>query len=84
MCFVGIENKSVEELRDFKDQIYQQIDTKILESQAFDPVSRRMVDAALHETRLRPDSLFVPETIVCSVPFYRGKGNPLTTYSTQY
>ncbi len=63
ICFVGIENKSAEELGDFKDQLYQQIDTQIVQSNCFRPVSRRMVDAALVETRLRPDSLLVPSNL---------------------
>ncbi len=61
VCFVGIENKSVEELTDFKDQIYERIDSQINGAQTFRSISRRMVDAALVETRLRPDSLFLPE-----------------------
>ncbi len=60
VCFVGVENKSVEELIDFKDQIYERIDSQINSSPSFRSVSRRMVDAALVETRLRPDSLFIP------------------------
>jgi hypothetical protein len=60
ICFVGVENKSAEELGDFKDQIYQQIDTHIVQSGAFRPISKRFVDAGLRETRLRPDSLFIP------------------------
>ena len=60
VCFVGVENKSVEELVDFKDQIYERIDSQINSSPSFRSVSRRMVDAALVETRLRPDSLFIP------------------------
>ena len=77
ICFVGIENKSVEDLGDFKDQIYQQIDTKILESQAFDPVSRRMVDSALHETRLRPDSLLVPDNMRLFSSVLQRQGQPI-------
>lgn len=61
VCFIGIENKSVEELTDFKDQIYERIDSQINGAQTFRSISRRMVDAALVETRLRPDSLFLPE-----------------------
>lgn len=60
VCFVGIENKSAEELHDFKDQIYERIDSQINGAPQFRSVSRRMVDAALLETRLRPDSLFLP------------------------
>ena len=63
ICFVGVENKSIEELGDFKDQIYQQIDTMLVQSQVFQPVSKRVMDAALRETRLRPDSLLIPENM---------------------
>ncbi len=60
VCFVGIENKSAEEIGDFKDQLYQRIDMQINQTDAFRGISRRLVDAALLETRLRPDSLFLP------------------------
>ena len=60
VCFIGIENKSAEELGDFKDQLYERIDTQINTAETFRAISRRMVDAALLETRLRPDSLFLP------------------------
>jgi hypothetical protein len=60
ICFVGIENKSAEDLNDFKDQIFERIDSQINSAPQFRSVSRRMVDAALLETRLRPDSLFLP------------------------
>src|SRR5262245_54743838 len=33
ICFVGVENKSAEEIGDFREQIYQKIDTCINESQ---------------------------------------------------
>ena len=57
VCFIGIENKSAEELGDFKDQLYQRIDTQINSAESFRAISRRMVDAALLETRIRPDDL---------------------------
>ncbi len=60
VCFVGIENKSAEELGDFKDQLYERIDSQINQVETFRGISRRMVDAALIETRLRPDSLYLP------------------------
>lgn len=63
ICFVCVENRSIEEIGDFKEQIYEQIDSQILAAQMFEPISRRFVDAALYETRLRPDSLFVPENM---------------------
>ncbi len=59
VCFIGIENKSIEEIGDFKDQLYERIDSQINGAETFRSVSRRMVDAALVETRLRPDSLFL-------------------------
>ncbi len=61
VCFVGIENKSAEEMLDFKDQLYERIDSQINGAPQFRSVSRRMVDAALVETRLRPDALFLPD-----------------------
>tara|TARA_R110002049_G_scaffold285698_2_gene466818 strand:+ start:27929 stop:28765 length:837 start_codon:yes stop_codon:yes gene_type:complete len=61
VCFIGIENKSAEELLDFKDQLYERIDSQINSAETFRGVSRRMVDAALIETRLRPDSLYLPQ-----------------------
>lgn len=61
VCFVGIENKGAEELVDFKDQLFDRIDSQINSQADFRGVSRRMVQAALRETRLRPDSLFLPD-----------------------
>lgn len=61
ICFLGVENYSAEEIGDFKEQLYEQIDTRLRESQAFDALSRRYVEAGLRETRLRPEMLFNPE-----------------------
>jgi hypothetical protein len=60
ICFVGVENQSAEELCDFKDQLCEIIDNRIVQSGAFQPVSRRFVQEALRELRLRPEELFVP------------------------
>lgn len=76
ICFVGIENKSAEEIGDFKDQLYQQIEAKILESDCFQPISRRMVDAALMETRLRPDSLLIPSNMQLFTAVLQRQGSP--------
>ena len=69
ICFVGVENKSAEELGDFKDQIYEQIDAKIGGAESFRTISRRVVEAGLQQTRLRPDALVIPDnmTLFCSV-----------------
>jgi Peptidoglycan-synthase activator LpoB len=60
ICFVGVENKSAEELGDFKEQIYQKIDTCITSSGSFDVVHRKFVEAGLKQCGLRPDDLFLP------------------------
>ena len=63
VCFVGVENCSAEDMGDFRNQVYELIDSQILESPNFEPISRRYVDAALRQTRLRPDALFLPENM---------------------
>ena len=77
ICFIGVENKSSEDLGDFKDQIYQQIDAKIRESNTFAAISRRMVDAALYETRLRPDSLYIPDNMRLFTAVLERQGQPM-------
>lgn len=63
VCFVNVENCSAEDMGDFRNQVYELIDAQILESPNFEPISRRYVDAALRQTRLRPDALFLPENM---------------------
>jgi hypothetical protein len=63
VCFIGVENKSIEELGDFKEQIYQTVDTQIVRSRSFQSIDRRFVEAGLRESRLRPDELFIPKNM---------------------
>lgn len=77
ICFVGVENKSAEEIGDFKDQIYQAIDTKILESGTFQAINQRFVQAGLRETRLRPDELFVPANMRAFAAVLEQEGQPV-------
>jgi hypothetical protein len=63
ICFVGVENKTAEEIGDFKELIYESIDAKLLESSTFCPISRHYVQAGLSQARLRPDQLFVPDNM---------------------
>lgn len=77
VCFIGIENKSAEELGDFKDQLYERIDTQINASDNFRSISRRMVDAALRETRLRPDSLFLESSRQMFAASLNRQGSPV-------
>ena len=63
VCFVGVENCSAEELADFHEHLYELIDARISQSPNFAPLTRRAVSAALEETRLRPESLLVPDNM---------------------
>ena len=76
ICFVAVENKSAEEIGDFKEQLYQIIDTHILQSNVFIPVSKRFVDAGLTQTRLRPDALLVPQNMAIFSAAMAQQGQP--------
>jgi hypothetical protein len=76
ICFVAVENKSAEEIGDFKEQLYQIIDTHIVQSNVFIPVSKRFVDAGLTQTRLRPDALMVPQNMALFAAAMSQQGQP--------
>jgi hypothetical protein len=76
ICFCGIENASAEELGDFKEQLYEIIDQKIVEAQVYEPISRRFVEAGLREGRLRPDELFLPNNQRTFIAIMEKQGNP--------
>lgn len=61
ICFVGVENYSAEELVDYKEQLYEMIDTSVSSSGQFTCISRRYVEPALRAERYRLDDLFLPE-----------------------
>lgn len=61
ICFVGVENHSAEELADYREQLYEMIDTSISSSGQFTSVSRRYVEPAIHAGRYRMQDLFLPE-----------------------
>src|SRR4051794_28203050 len=61
ICFLHVENKSIEEIGDFGDQIYQKVNTIINESDTFELVNVRAVKAALQEAGMRPDNLYTPK-----------------------
>jgi hypothetical protein len=77
ICFVGVENKSAEDIGDFKEQLYEIIDQRILESQVFQTVNRRFVDAGLRDARLRPDQLLVPEQMRAFAATMEQQGQPI-------
>lgn len=77
VCFIGVENKSIEELGDFKDQIYQQIDTLLVQSQTFQPLNRRVLEMATRELQMRPDSLLIPENMQQFTAVLQRQGQPI-------
>jgi hypothetical protein len=76
LCFVGVENKTAEEIGDFKEQIYESIDTRLLECGTCAPISRRYVEAGLMQTRIRPSDLFVPDNMRTFVAIMEQQGQP--------
>ena len=59
ICFVGVENKSAEELGANKEALYESIDTVIVNSGIYHNISKRFVDAALRETGIRTEQIFL-------------------------
>lgn len=60
ICFFGIENDSAEELGDFREQLFEIINQRIVEAMAFDMIAREFATAGLREAGLRPDQLYLP------------------------
>ncbi len=77
MCFIGVENQSIEEIGDFKAQITQIIDTKINTSGTFQQVSGRFMKAGLDAAGLRPDQLFVPDKMELFLKAMKAAGQPI-------
>ncbi len=77
ICFVAVENKSAEEIGDFKERIYEIIDQRILESEVFESINRRFIDAGLRDSRLRPDQLMVPENRRAFAALMEQQGQPV-------
>jgi len=61
VCFAGVENRSAEPLGDFREQIYEHIDSLVGTAPNFRMISRRYVEGAMTEIRCRPDALIIPE-----------------------
>jgi hypothetical protein len=76
VCFVGVENRTAEEIGDFKEQIYESIDSRLLDCGSCAPISRRFVEAGLREVRLRPDQLFIPENMRTFIGIMEQQGQP--------
>jgi hypothetical protein len=76
ICFVGLENKSSEDLGDFKAQIVETIDNRLNQMPAFEQVSMRFTEAGLREARLRPDELFLPNNQRKFLAVMEAQGKP--------
>jgi len=63
VCFISLENASMEELGDFKEHIKTAILEEISSSEQFEIVSDRAVTAGLRALSLRPDDLFMQENM---------------------
>ena len=76
ICFVGVENQSSEEIGDFKQQIYQLIDSRILNSRIYQSKSQRFVAAGLQQCGLRPDELLIPSNMQRFTAAMEQQGQP--------
>jgi len=63
VCFISLENASMEELGDFKEHIKTAILEEISSSEQFEIVSDRAVTAGLRALSLRADDLFLQENM---------------------
>lgn len=63
ICFVGVENYSSEDIGDFKDQLFEQIDSSVASSGQFQTISTRYVENGLRQLRLVPGDLMVPQNM---------------------
>jgi len=77
VCFITLENKSREELGDFKDHIETAIREEISSSEQFEIVSDRAVTAGLKALGLRPDDLFMPENMRIFASIMGRDGTPV-------
>ncbi len=77
IAFLGVENKSMEELVDWRDTVRQQIDTAVNKSGRYRNISDRFVAAALREDGLRADELFVPEKRRMFLKTLEANGSPV-------
>ena len=77
VCFVGLENSSIEELADFKDHIKTAISERISQSEQFELVSDRAVTAGLRTLGFRPDDLFMEGNMTMFVSAMGRGGTPV-------
>ncbi|MDR1383989.1 MAG: penicillin-binding protein activator LpoB [Planctomycetaceae bacterium] len=76
VCFVSLENKTNEELGDFKEQLFEIIDTQISESDVFTTVSPRAIEGAMRTAGFRAEQLFLPENMAAFSAAMQKGGEP--------
>lgn len=77
VCFISLENASMEELGDFKEHIKTAILEGISQSDQFEIVSDRAVTAGLRALNYRPDDLFMKENMMMFTSAMGSGGNPV-------
>ena len=77
VAYLGVENKSAEDLGDLREQIYELIDTSIETSERYRSISKRFVDAGLRETGLTREDLFIPKHRRAFIEVLEASGNPV-------
>lgn len=77
VAFMGLENASAEDLGDFHRQIYELIDTSVNTSERYRTISNKFVNAALRESRLRVDQLFLKKHRTTFIQTLEVSGNPV-------
>ncbi len=77
VCFVGLENSSIEELADFKEHIKTAISEKISQADQFELVSDRAVAAGLRTLGFRPDDLFMEGNMTMFISAMGRGGTPV-------
>ncbi len=77
VAFVDLENKSVEELGDFREQLMQIIETVAENSERYRMISRRYVETALNEVRLKPNQVMLPKYMRQFTQVLEQQNNPV-------
>ncbi|MDR1484647.1 MAG: penicillin-binding protein activator LpoB [Planctomycetaceae bacterium] len=75
--FAGVENRSLEELGDFRDHLRISINEKITQSDQIDIVSERAVDSVLRSLNLRADDLFTEHNMQNFISAMGKNGTPI-------
>lgn len=77
IAFLDVENKGMEELVDWRDTLRQRIDEAVNRSGRYRNISDRFVQAALKESGLKADELYLPEKRRKFIKILEANGNPV-------